>query len=158
MFYWGVHRVGDASVDDIKDMLENGIIMSGHQGSGGYTNNLVLSNNVSYFADNRTIVKELMYANAYKNSPGSILVEIPDDDLTKGSLYITDKDGVVRLNPKYNLGFVPVGKTHHLSGIITPKDIKTFNNVHPFTEYETRAELNSEVFETDGNLNQKKHL
>lgn len=114
----GIHRVSDRlSNEQIMDILTNGLIMSGHL-MGAVTSTKSLGQNVSYYPDNRTIIKELMYADQYKNSCGSILIRIPDEDLT-GNIYITDNDGLMRLNPKYIIGYVPLYPDHHLESIIT---------------------------------------
>ena len=117
----GIHRVGKyITKDDIIDILNNGLKMTGHLGgaAGGQS---ILSNNVSYYPNNKTVIKELMYANNYKESIGSILIRIPDKDLA-GDIFIIDDAGFTRLNPKYNIGFVPVDNTHHLDRIIKPED------------------------------------
>lgn len=119
----GIHRTGFASMDGIQDMLENGIIMSGASAYGvSVTSNIDINRNISFYLDNKTIIKELMLADTYKNSKGSILIEIPEEDLGK-DLYITDERGVPRLNPKYIIGFVPIEGKHHISRVITAEQI-----------------------------------
>ena len=115
----GIHRVGCLPDKYIEDILLNGIVMTGHMGSGAITTPK-LEYNVSYYSDNKTIIKELMYADTYKNSRGSILIKIPDADLTKNIFIINN--GEVRLNPKYILGYIPVSN-HHIENIITKEDI-----------------------------------
>lgn len=78
--------------------------MTGHH-DGSIPNSGELQNNVSYYVDNKTIIKELIYANHFKNSKGSILIRIPDNDLL-GNISILDKDGGTRLNPKYIVDYV----------------------------------------------------
>ena len=119
----GINRVGQLPDEYIIDSLLNGILMTGHSGSGVFSKPK-LCENVSYYADNRIIIKELMYANTYKNSKGSILIKIPDSDLQNDDIIIQDKNGNYRLNPKYILGYIPVSKDHHIERIITPYDIQ----------------------------------
>lgn len=121
----GIHRVKEGvSIDDIGDILENGLIIYGHL-AGATNSKRDLASTVSYYPDNRTIIKELMYANEYKNASGSILIRIPDIELEKDDdVYITDGNNV-RVNPKYILGFVPVDKEHHVDRLVTKTDLKT---------------------------------
>jgi len=113
----GIHRVGQHTTnEDIEDILTNGLIMTGHLG-GAANHEISLSNNVSYYPTNKTIIKELMYADQYKNSIGSILIKIPDKDLV-GNIYYTDINGATRLNPKYILGYVPLEPNHHIETIV----------------------------------------
>lgn len=119
----GINRVGQQPDEYIIDNLLNGILMTGYSGSG-VLYKPKLCENVSYYADNRIIIKELMYANTYKNSKGSILIKIPDSDLQNDDIIIQDKNGNYRLNPKYILGYIPVSKDHHIERIITPYDIQ----------------------------------
>lgn len=122
----GIHRVGqEASMQKINDILTNGLLMTGHL-DGAAQINKDLKQNVSYYPDNKTIIKELMYADTYKNSKGSFLIRIPDDDL-KGNIYIKDTNGSIRLNPKYILGYIPLEENHHIEKVITkPKNISSF--------------------------------
>ena len=115
----GIHRVGYLPDKYIEDILINGLLITGHMGSGAISTP-ELGNNVSYYSDNKTIIKELMYADTYKNSRGSILIKIPDEDLTK-NIFITT-NGQIRLNPKYIIGYIPVSN-HHIETIITREDI-----------------------------------
>ena len=119
----GIHRIGDNdSKEKIEDILTNGLEITGHLG-GVAQSNKELKNNVSYYPNNKTIIKELMYADKYKNSKGSILIRIPDEDL-KQNIFINTSDGETRLNPKYIVGYVPVYKNHHLELITTLETIK----------------------------------
>jgi len=119
----GIHRLKSSTTQSIiEDILINGLKMTGHQ-DGGITNTNILKNNISYYTDNKTIIKELMYANSFKNSIGSILIRIPDEELSK-NIYIKDKEGNIRLNPKYIIGYVPLEKNHHIEKIITSSQIK----------------------------------
>ena len=121
----GVHRVKEGvSMADIGDILENGLIIYGHL-AGATNSKRDLASTVSYYPDNRTVLKELMYANEYKNASGSILIRIPDEDLEKDNdIYITTGNNV-RVNPKYILGFVPVDKDHYVDKLVTKTDLRT---------------------------------
>lgn len=128
----GIHRVKfSTQTDSIEDILINGLKMTGHR-DGAVPNSSVLNNNVSYYSDNKTIIKELMYADEFKNSKGSILIKIPDEDLQK-NIYVTDKDGCTRLNPKYIIGYVPLYENHHLENIITLNQLKTNTSQNNFS-------------------------
>ena len=115
----GIHRVGYLPDKYIEDILINGLLITGHMGSGAISTP-ELGNNVSYYPDNKTIIKELMYADTYKNSKGSILIKIPDEDLTKNIFITINRQ--IRLNPKYIIGYIPVSN-HHIETIITREDI-----------------------------------
>lgn len=113
----GVHRLGSSSSPEvIEDILTSGLKITGHL-EGAAQHKKSLGNNVSYYPDNKTIIKELMYASEYKNSKGSILIRIPDTDLT-GNIFITDQNRQTRLNPKYIVGYIPVDENHHIEEII----------------------------------------
>ena len=112
----GIHRVGNVSDEVIQDILENGLIMSGH-GNGSVSSSIELANNVSYYPDNKVVLKELMYANVYKNSRGSILIRIPDSELI-GDIFLR-KNGEVRLDSKYIIGYLPVNEEHEVTKMIT---------------------------------------
>lgn len=125
----GIHRVGSSlSEEQINDILINGLMMTSHSGSGASAN-IKLEDNVSYYSDNHTIIKELMYANMYKNSTGSILIRIPDSDLTS-NIFITNNNGNTVLNPKYILGYVPVDENHHIDTMIRPKHLVKSDNIN----------------------------
>lgn len=134
----GIHRVKSSTTTEaIEDILTNGLKMTGHR-DGAIPTSSVLNNNVSYYNDNKTIIKELMYADLFKNSKGSILIRIPDEDLQK-NIYIIDKNGYPRLNPKYIVGYVPLYENHHLENIITPSQIKTNSSQNNYT-FQNREE------------------
>lgn len=125
----GIHRIGqDNSKEKIEDILLNGLKMTGHL-DGAVKSITELKNNVSYYANNKTIIKELMYADTYKNSKGSILIRIPDEVLLQRenntSIFVIDNEGMIRLNPKYIVGYIPVEANHHIETIITSSQIKT---------------------------------
>lgn len=119
----GIHRVGNkSSKENIEDVLNNGLILTGHRDGAQYGTN-TLSNNISFYRDNNTIKDELMYANAYKDSPGSYLIRIPLYDLEEGMCYRVDEEGTLRVNPFHILGYVPV-KDEHVETIITRDDLE----------------------------------
>lgn len=117
----GIHRLKSGITSaQIEDILLNGLKMVGHLG-GTTSQEAELKDHVSYYQSNRFITNELMFADSYKNSIGSILVSIPLDDLDK-DIYIKN-NGEVRLNPKYIVGYLPLHKNHHLEEIICRDDI-----------------------------------
>lgn len=131
----GIHRIKSSTPDEaIKDILINGLKMTGHR-DGAVPNTNSLSNNVSYYPSNKTIIKELMYADTFKNSKGSLLIRIPDEDLQK-NIYIIDKEGYPRLNPKYIIGYVPLYDNHHLENIITSNQTNINQNNYTFENKE----------------------
>lgn len=142
----GIHRVGQLPDFMIKDILVNGLKITGHL-NGATASKKNLSDNVSYYPSNKTIIKELMYANEYKSSKGSILIKIPDRDLL-GNIFIINDRGEILLDPKYILGYVPVDEKHHIDTIITPIDLQNtekknivYSNTYPTyeeTSYKTR--------------------
>lgn len=128
----GIHRIGtDDSFEKIEDILQNGLEIAGYFG-GVAQNNNKLANNVGYYPNNKTIIKELMYADQYKNSKGSILIRIPDLDL-EGTIFVVDSNGRTRLNPKYIVGYVPLYENHHLETIITPQMILKNNYAYGYS-------------------------
>ena len=115
----GIHRTGNCSLDEIANILRYGLVMTTLNGST--TNSPIhLMNNVSYYPTNATIIKELINADAYKKSLGSILIRIPDEDLSKNIFMIDSESGQFILDPLYIIGFVPVEKNGKISEIITP--------------------------------------
>ncbi len=121
----GIHRIKKSSENDVIDMVISGLIMTGHSSSIIVENPIKLTDNVSVYADNKKIMKELTHADAYKSAIGSLLIEIPDADLDK-NIYIVDDKGDIRLNPKYILGFVPIEDNHYIRRIITAEDFKNY--------------------------------
>lgn len=120
----GIHRTKDSTtLEDIADVLSNGLIIFGHMG-GGVSTPKSLSNTVSYYPDNRTILKEIVCARTYKNSSGSILLRIPDEDLKDpNKVYFHDDDNNLRVRPKYILGYLPVFDDRHVDRMYTKDDI-----------------------------------
>ncbi len=143
----GIHRIGaDDSQEKIQDILTTGLKMTGHLG-GAVLSEIRLGNTVSYYPSNKTIIKELMHANAYKNSKGSILIRIPDNDLS-GNIFITDKDGLIRLDPKYIIGYVPLEPNNHIETIITPSELKvntiSYNQMSPYSPEYSKEPLTNQ--------------
>ena len=126
----GIHRIGsNDSIAIIEDVLTNGLKLTGHRNGAMYGTN-TLSNNISFYYDNNIIRDELMYANAYKDSKGSYLIRIPLYDLEEGMCYRVDENGMLRINPLYILGYVPVNDKH-IDKLITKA---TINNLKPKEE------------------------
>lgn len=137
----GIRRIGtNDSTDKIADILVNGLEITGHTGivSGGGITPKELKNNVGYYPDNKTIIKELMYADCYKNSSGSILIRIPDEDLSN-DIFITDKNGITRLEPKYIIGYIPIEPNHHIEKIIRANKIKDRDKKSPKFNFTTNT-------------------
>lgn len=82
-----------------------------------------------------------MYANQYKNSKGGILIRIPDSDLT-GNIFITDKNGQTRLNPKYIVGYIPVDENHHIEEIIQINSNNQIKNSYIYQKHYYQEENN----------------
>lgn len=143
----GIHRIGYTFTEEIlEDILLNGIKMTGNIGSGSVST-LYLRDNVSYYADNKKIIKEIGYANLYKNSHGSFLIRIPDDELND-SIYYINEENEIRLKPEYILGYIPTNERHHIDTLITANDIRKNqtqnNNTEFYQEYYTE-ELEQET-------------
>ena len=112
----GINRVGmNINEERIQDTFENGLPITGHYVAK--TASAQLSQNVGYYVDNKTIIKELMYVDTYKNSKGAFLIRIPDNDL-KGDIFIRDENNSIRLKPEYIIGYVPAYPNHHIEDII----------------------------------------
>lgn len=137
----GIHRIGtNDSPEKLKDILINGLEITGHLG-GAAQSSKELKNNVSYYPNNKTIIKELMYADKYKNSKGSILIRIPDEDLSQ-NIFVIDAQGRTRLHPKYIVGYVPLEENHHLETIITPSQIRSNISQNNYTFQHTNTSTN----------------
>jgi len=142
----GVHRIGYTFTEQIlEDILLNGIKMTGNIGSGSVSS-IYLRDNISYYADNKIIIKELGYANLYKNSPGSFLIRIPDDELGENIYYVNEKNEL-RLKPEYILGYIPTNERHHIERIITANDIR--KKQAQTDDYENYQDYYSEEFEQE---------
>lgn len=114
----GIHRVGSYfDISKLEDIFANGLKITGHM-DGMVDSKKTLNNNVSYYVDNKTIKKELMHADSYKASIGSILIKIPDQELENDRDILLITDTGVRLNPKYIIGYVPLYDHNHLENIV----------------------------------------
>lgn len=133
---YGIHRTGYLNEAYLTDILQNGLIMTGH-GLNISQPTIELNQNIAYYPDNMEIKSQLLNAHGYKQSNGSLLIRIPDNDLARGDLYIQRENDVPRLNPKYIVGYVPLvigpNNTLTVDRIITLRDL-TQNNVQ--TNYE----------------------
>lgn len=124
---YGIHRTGYMKDDYLLDILENGLIMTGR---GVYVSqdDLSLDQNVGYYPDNMQIKDELLNAHGYKESNGSLLIRIPDEDLKKGDLFIQKENDFMRLKPEYIVGYVPIIQlsdgSYTINRIMTLKDLK----------------------------------
>jgi hypothetical protein len=113
----GIHRTSESAESIVPKVFSEGLIINGHC-MGAARGEPSLKDTISYYPDNRTIGKELMHADAYKNSRGSFLVRIPFNDFSNGSNIYIEKDGKVFLNPIYIVGYVPLEEGNHISEII----------------------------------------
>lgn len=131
----GIHRTKQGTtIDDIEDILSNGLRIDGHMG-GMTAATKRLSDTVSYYYDNRTIIKEAMYANLYKNATGSIIIRIPDEDLANPDNIYISLENSVRINPKYILGYIPVTPDHYIDRMYTKKDISELKQKDAVTKH-----------------------
>ena len=120
-----IHRMKYPGEETLKDIFDNGFIMSGHGFNFISPEGHSLSENFGYYPDNMEILDEIKYANGYKNSDGSVLAFIPDEDLAKKDIFFYDKHNIQRLKSKYILGYVPVGDKMEMDTIIKPSDLLT---------------------------------
>lgn len=114
----GIHRTGTATLDQISEMLRGGLIVNSLNG-GTTTSSIHLMNTVSYYSNNETIIKEVLCADAYKDSLGSIIVKIPDEELTTNIFMIDSETGTFYLDPEYIVGFMPVGPEGTITEVIS---------------------------------------
>ena len=114
----GVHRTGEADLDDIVNILKCGLIVNSLNG-GNTATPIHLMNTVSYYPNNETILKEVINADVYKDSLGVILVKIPDNALSGNIFMIDSENGNFYLDPMYIIGFIPVGPNGVVSEIIS---------------------------------------
>ena len=122
----GIYRIEQASEDSIKKMLNNGIQMSNH-GSTKSIDGPSLESKFSIYPDNKTILKEIMFAHEYKESKGSIIIRIPDEDLKdniyipykglKENVYLQDEYGNYYINPKYIVGYFEVDENNNVLSV-----------------------------------------
>ena len=117
----GIHRVGEKVNDDeIDKMLSDGVIMTGHGYNVQNINGPALELNFGCYYDNKTILKEVMFAHGYKGSKGSIIIRIPDEDL-KGNIYVKNELGNYCINPKYIVGYFEVDENYNVLSVKKPK-------------------------------------
>ncbi len=130
-----IHRVGDADDNEIKDILINGLIMSGHSSSGVYSNDYdTIDNNASIFPLNEITISQLFTADAYKNSKGSILIRVPINEYNDNIYY--DYNEEKRLKPKYIVGYIPIkSKSKFINKIITKDNVDEWLNNDDFNNY-----------------------
>ena len=102
---YGIHRIGSASDKDVLDILENGLVMTGRTSFG--VREYGLEYNVGVYLDNLNIKTELLNAHGFKNSNGSILIRIPDENLSKND-FLVEQNDALRLKPKFIVGYVPL--------------------------------------------------
>lgn len=125
---YGIHRPGHINEETLIDVLENGVVITGH---GNISKEAIsLEQNVGYYPDNMQIKQELLCAHGWKGSNGSFLIRIPDEELKKDKLFNEPKDNFKRLKPEYIVGFVPFTKLPNgsliIDRIITLEDIKKY--------------------------------
>ena len=121
----GIHRIG-SSDDHLESIFNEGIRVQGHM-MGAAKGTPELGNTVGYYPNNKTIMKEVGFANEYKASRGSIVVKIPKEDIISNNLYVTDEDGkYMYLNPKYIVGYFPVEEDKTVEKIVTKDTLKQY--------------------------------
>lgn len=113
----GIHRTGKAKLDEIAQILCWGLIIN-PKNKGAYATEIELGNTVSYYPNNEIIFKELLCADEWQNSLGSILIKIPDEELEGNIFMIDSEDGTHYLNPQYIIGFVPLGPGGKVTEVI----------------------------------------
>lgn len=123
----GIHRIGP-SEEHVEDILNNGIRVQGHL-MGAAKGNPELSNTVSYYPDNSTIIKEVAFANEYKYSKGSIVVKIPKEDIINEDIYTSDDKGYMYLNSKYIVGYFPIEQDKTIDKIVTKDNIEKYKQI-----------------------------
>lgn len=113
----GIHRLRISNDNNIiNDIFNNGLLIPSHLASASNSSK-DLRNAVSYYSSNKTILKELMYADQYKSSEGSILIRIPDNKLEENTDIFLTNGNDLYLNPKYIIGYIPIYPNHHLEDI-----------------------------------------
>lgn len=118
----GIHRIG-ASEEHLESLFSQGIRVQGHM-MGAAKGTPELGNTVSYYPENKTIMKEVAFAYVYKESKGSIVVKIPKTDIISNNIYVTDEDGkYMYLNPKYIVGYFPIEEDKTVEKIVTKDTI-----------------------------------
>lgn len=119
----GIHRTGMANLDKIADILKRGLVIT-RRGESTTNSDISLENNVSYYSDNKKVIKELVNADCYKQSLGSILIRIPDNELLSNIFLIDVESEEIILDPKFIIGFVPVGPNGRINEIISANPLE----------------------------------
>lgn len=115
----GIHRVGHFADDaSIKDMLDNGVELTGH-GLNIIMPKPDFTLNFGIYSDNKTILKEIAYADYFKRSKGSIIICIPLEDLQE-PVYVYNERRTPVINPKYIVGYFPVNESRCIDSVIYP--------------------------------------
>lgn len=121
----GIHRIGP-SENHLESIFSQGIKVQGHM-TGAAKGTPDLGNTVGYYPSNKTIMKEVAFAYAYKESKGSIVVKIPKEDIIANNIYVTDEEGKnIYLNPKYIVGYFPVEEDKTVSQIVTKDTLQGY--------------------------------
>lgn len=134
---FGIHRIGVAGIDDAKSIFERGFLMSGGGLNVVQQGGVSLEQNFSIYADNSELLNQLMYANGYKGSKGSIIIRIPDEDVKENKMFsdtVTDElitveeDGKMvsktvqnikrYLKSEYIVGYAPVDENFNVEKFI----------------------------------------
>ena len=92
-------------------------------------------------------LKEVMNAHAYKESKGSVVVRIPDEDL-KGNIYVVNEHGNYCLNPKYIVGYFESDEKHNVLSVRKPQ--KQENKAY---DYKYNGEQTNLVNEEENTIN-----
>lgn len=78
----GVHRAGNGNAQSI---LDNGLYLTGHSSSGGFTSSVDLKNNITFHDDYFGFVKALSEGSSYKTGGvgfgDAVIVKIPKSDI-----------------------------------------------------------------------------
>lgn len=139
----GIHRIGP-SEDHLENILNDGILVQGHM-MGAAKGNPSLDNTVGYYPSNKTIISQVGFAYAYKNSKGSVVVKIPKEDIIANNIYVNDNESMY-LNPKYIVGYFPVEEDKTVEKIVTKENIKEYKDIRnkEAEEYINLADKNKE--------------
>ena len=121
----GIHRIGPSEYH-LENLFNQGIKVQGHM-MGAAKGTPDLGNTVGYYPSNKTVMKEVAYAYAYKDSKGSILVKIPKEDIISNNIYVTDEEGKnMYLNPKYIVGYFPVEDDRTVVQMVTRDTLENY--------------------------------
>lgn len=146
---YGIHRVGNLSDENIINILENGLDMTVL--SYAYSDdNVNLGQNVGYYADNMEIKSELINAYGYKNSRGSLLIRIPDEDLVNHNYFKKENNECIKLKPEYIVGYVPIKNLP--DGSVTIDNIVTLEDIRQIQQNQQVEEANNYYQENNYNV------